>query len=448
MSDWNETAASIRAALGNTEDAVLDAIAGFGDKRGLLLYLSSLSKTDLVVEHLIRPLQQRITAGDEFENLEAYRSAALGGLSYRYANEIGEAVEETLQGGAALFLEGESRILVVSIGGMPTRAIGEPKVQTSIFGPKEGFVEAIDVNISLLRRRIRNADLRFVPLRLGGDNRARASLVCMEGKTDKSTIAEVRKRLERIRSESTFDTNQLMLQLNGRKKSKLFPVMLNIERPDAAAHYVLEGKLALLVDGSPYAVVTPVAFDDFFHFPEDRYMFPAAAKAVLALRYVAFLVSLLLPGLYIGLANYNVEILPITLMMAIAGQRTDAPFPSVIELLMVELIFELIWEATTRMPRAVGGALTIVGALVIGQAAVEAGIITNIIIIIVAMRAVTGYAIPYDEMVFLARFLRVSFVLAAAVFGLYGVFLGIAALICYVTSLRSFNRIPYFKTGG
>ncbi len=447
MNDWSETEASVREALGSTDDAVVNRIA-LGDKRGLLFYFSSLAATEQVAAKLTQPLNERLSNGNAFESLESFRSACLGGLPHRYASDIGQAVEFTLQGDAAVVAEGESSILVVQIGGVPTRAIGEPKVQTSIFGPKEGFVESLDINISLVRRRIRNANLRFRSIRLGGGNRAKLSLAYMEGKAEEESLRELLQRVERIHSESTFDTNQLMQQLYGKKKSKLFPVMLNIERPDAAAHYILEGKIALLEDGSPYAVVAPIAFDDFFHFPEDRYMFPAAAKAVLALRYIAFIIALLLPGVYIGLANYNVEILPISLMMAIAGQRTDAPFPSVIELLLVELIFELIWEATTRMPRAVGGALTIVGALVIGQAAVEAGIITNIIIIVVAMRAVTGYVIPYDEMVFLARFLRVAFVLAAAVFGLYGVFLGIAALICYVTNLRSFHDKPYFQSGG
>ncbi|WP_068604206.1 spore germination protein [Paenibacillus swuensis] len=419
----------LKEKLGSSDDVIWADIQ-LGERQGSIIYYSSLAVPEAVQRNIMQPLMLYASALGTSGALtvEQFRSRYMAGLQFAYIHTWEQLMKELLTGSAIINVEGEEEALAVSIGGYPVRSLEEPKTNNVLQGPKEGFVESMETNISLIRRRIRNPLLQFVPLQIGTVNQARAVLVYIEGTTDGAMVEAMTQRLNNLSLDYAMDTSQIMQFIQRQRGFHLVPYMLYIERTDAAASALLAGKLLIIMDGTPFVLVAPSNLSDFFIAQEDSYIFPPYAFLLKNMRYFAFFLAVLLPGIYIGLTNYNVEIIPISLAIAISGQRTDAPFPSVIELILLELLFELLRETTIRMPRLVGSTLTIAGAFVIGQAAVQAGLVTNIVMIIVALTMLATFALPYSDLINVARIVRLVFILLASFLGLFGLFLGFIAL--------------------
>lgn len=441
---WKERISRIRDYLGDSSDLVLLPIA-FGNKEGALLYYTSLTDQGAITDKIMKPLGY--SQSTEFTaSLERFRAAQLSVLEYRYADVLSDLASELLGGSAALLAEGEPQALTVRIGGIRYRAIEEPKVQTSIQGPKEGFTESLESNISLIRRRIRNRHLKFKAYDIGEETHNRLVVAYLEDLAPPALLDDLDRRLRQQTPHASFDVRDLVQFAEGRRSRTLFPSMKDTERTDTAAFHLNEGRVAVMLDGSPYVHICPALFTDFFRTTEDAYKHSFIGLALQFLRYFAFAVSFLLPAMYIGIANYNIEIIPVSLMLSISGQRSNAPFPSIVELLMIEATFEILREAALRMPRAVGPALTIVGALVIGEAVVASGLVSNILLIVVALSAVSSYAVPYHSFNSAVRIIRFTFTAVASLLGMYGVFLWLIAFLTYLSGLRSFGY-PYIGRG-
>ena len=220
---------------------------------------------------------------------------------------------------------------------------------------------------------------------------------------------------------------------------RFFPFLLNTERPDSACANLLEGKVIIIVDGSPFALISPVVFTDFFQSSEDYYQPFVMGSFIRFIRYISFMIALILPSLYVAISTFHHELMPTQLLISIQAQREGVPFPAVVGVLVMELTFEVLREAGVRMPRAVGQTVSIVGALVIGQAAVEAGLVSNVLVIVVAFTAIASFVSPIYNFSISTRLLRFVIFFAAPFFGLYGVLVFLVLMVIHLISLRSFG---------
>jgi spore germination protein KA len=265
----------------------------------------------------------------------------------------------------------------------------------------------------------------------------------MNSIVNQTVLKELKDRLNDIQVSAIFDSGNIE-ELITDKTFTFFPLALNTERPDSAAANIMDGKIVILVDGSPFALIVPAVFVNFFEISEDFYQPLYLGSFLRFIRYLSFMIALITPSVYVGVLTYHQELLPTSLLLSIIAQREGVPFPAVVEVLLMEITFEILREAGIRMPKAVGQMVSIVGALVIGQAAAEAGIISNIMIIIMAITAIANFVSPVYSFSSASRLIRFMLIISAACLGLYGVFLMLILMVAHLCSLRSFG-IPYLS---
>lgn len=353
-----------------------------------------------------------------------------------------ELIQAILGGYSVVLLDGIKEAFTVSLPGGMRRAIEEPSSQTVIRGPKEGFTEDISTNISLLRRRIRSADLRFEDRFIGSLTQTRVSVAYIQGIANPDVVKEVFARLDAIQTDSILESGYIEEFIQDVSFTP-FPTVMNTERPDSVAGNLLEGLVAVLVDGTPFVLLLPVTFFKFFLSSEDYYQRYDISSFLRLIRLFSFISALLLPSIYIAVTTFQQEMIPTTLLISLAAQREGTPLPALLEALIMELTFEVIREAGVRMPRVVGPAISIVGALVLGQAAVQAGLVSAAMVIIVSFTAISSFVIPTFSMSAAARLVRFALMLLAGSFGLFGILAGIIPLFIHLVSLSSFG-VPYF----
>ncbi|MDO7906428.1 spore germination protein [Paenibacillus sp. JX-17] len=412
-----------------------------------VIFLESMAKQDYVDRSVVHSLLgiPGHTAGeqaDDAEQMFRHMQAQALAIGHTQIHEDWKAMMNALLNGQTLvFLDGIKKVIGCSTFGVPERSVAEPTTQLVIRGPKDSFVESIFTNISLIRRRIRNAALRTEMFQVGFESRTGLLMVYVEGIADAKIVDEARKRIERIGIDAVFDSGQIEEMIEDQSFTP-FPTVYNTERPDAAAYSLIEGRVVLIVDGSPFVLVVPTGFAHFFKSTADYAERFAIAIFMRLIRYMSFIILVLGPSLYIALTTYHYEMIPTPLLISLLAQRETVPFPAFIEAMLLEIAFEILREAGVRMPRAVGQTVSIVGALVLGQAAVDAGIVTPLLTIVVALTGIASFALPSYDMSVAGRLFRFMFMVLAAVFGLYGVTLGLIAMVAHMNSLRSFG-VPY-----
>ncbi|WP_217593662.1 spore germination protein [Cohnella sp. GbtcB17] len=350
-------------------------------------------------------------------------------------------VQAMLNGEVVIIGAGRSGGLSVAIPGGPSRSIEEPSSQTVVRGPKDGFTENLADNLSLVRRRLRTPDLRIEDRILGRYTRTKIAVVYIHGIVQPVILDELRRRLDKIDIDSILESGYIEELIQDTAWTP-FPTIQNTERPDSVSAYLLEGHAAVLVDGTPFALLLPVTFFKFFLSSEDYYQRHDIASFVRMIRFFSFFVSLLLPSLYIAVTTFQQEMIPTTMLISLAAQREGIPLPALLEALLMELTFEVIREAGIRMPRVIGPAISIVGALVLGQAAVQAGLVSGAMVIIVSFTAIASFVIPALGMSAAIRLMRFLLMLLAGSFGLFGVLIGMIPLLLHLVALRSFG-VPY-----
>lgn len=356
-----------------------------------------------------------------------------------------------LTGHVVVLVDGEHYALAVPVSGGERRSVQEPTSQTVVRGPKEGFTEEINTNMTLIRRKIRTPDLKFLMHHIGDVTQTSVAVTYIHGIAKPEVVEEVTKRLNSIRTDSILESGYIEEFIQDAPITP-FPTMINTERPDTVAGSLLDGQVAILVDGTPFALIAPVTFFNFFQTTEDYYQRYDISTFLRAIRLMSFLVSLLLPSTFIALTTFQQEMIPTTLLITLAAQREGVPFPALLEALLMEITFEVIREAGVRMPRAIGPAISIVGALVIGQAAVEAGLVSGAMVIVVSFTAISNFVIPYFSMATAVRLMRFPFMLLAGTLGLFGILVGAVPLLVHLISLKSFGAdymmpfSPFYKS--
>lgn len=348
---------------------------------------------------------------------------------------------DLLAGNTVFLLDNCKRFLTVTTNSEAGRAIEEPSSQTVIRGPKDGFTEKILTNILLIRKKIRNKALRVENFSIGNITKTTVCIMYIDQIARTEIVQEIRDRLGKIEIDGILDSGYIEEFIKDDRYS-LFPTFFSSERPDTVAANLLEGKVAILVDGTPYVLTAPALMMEFFQASEDYYHHFLAASLMRFFRLIACVLTLLVPATYIAITTFHQEIIPTPLLISIAAQREGVPFPAFFEALLMESTFEILREAGIRMPRAIGSAISIVGALVLGQAAVEAGIISAVIVIVVAITAISSFAIPNYEMSNAIRTIRFVLMIMAGILGLYGVFMSLIILTLHLCKIKSIT-IPY-----
>lgn len=351
-----------------------------------------------------------------------------------------------LSGNTVIIIEGFNGAVAASTAGWEDRGVTEPASQTVVRGPREGFSENFRTNTSLIRRKINNPNLYCEQKQIGTITKTNIAVMYIKGIVNDKVVEEVHQRLDRIDIDGILESGYIE-ELIQDDTFTPFPTIYNTERPDVVAGCLLEGRVAIVVDGTPFVLIVPSLFIQSFQVPEDYYQRADIATLLRILRIICFLIALIGPSFYIAVTTYHQEMLPTPLLISLAAQREGVPFPAFVEAMIMEVTFEILREAGIRMPRAVGQAVSIVGALVLGQAAVEAGIISASMVIVVSITAIANFVFPAYNMAISVRMLRFVMMALSASFGLYGITLGLLALLLHLNSLRSFG-IPYMAPFG
>lgn len=326
----------------------------------------------------------------------------------------------------------------IEVKGFQQRSIDKPSNETVIKGPHEAFVENIRTNTSLIRRIINNENLIIENIEVGKITKTKCAVCYMDNITNSDLINEVKYRLNNLEVDSVLSAGELE-QLIVDSNNLGIPQVLSTERPDKATKYLLNGRVIIIINGSPYALIMPAVLIDFLTSPEDSNLKVNFGNFLRGLRVLACFITLLLPGLYIAVTSFHQEILPTSLLYSILASRASVPFPIIAEILLMEFSFELIREAGLRVPSAIGSTIGIVGALVLGQAAVSAGIVSPILIIIVAITGIASFAIPDFSFGFHLRYFRFLFILLGYMAGFLGIAIGLFVYISLLCSLQSFG---------
>lgn len=354
-----------------------------------------------------------------------------------------EIIKQILNGLTALFVEGNQECVLIESRGYEKRSVSTPLDESVIKGPQEAFTENLRTNLTLVRKIIKNKDLVTEMMPMGKAENTTCAIMHIKGITNPKIVQEVKRRIGSINIDFIAGDGGLD-QLIEDHPFSLFPQILSTERPDKTASFLIDGKVAIICDGSPYASIAPITFFRFFHTSEDttlRWQFGTFLRLI---RMVAAFLATFLPGLFVALTLYHQEMIPTELLFSLSRARENIPIPSILELLVMELFFELMREAGVRLPGAIGQTLGIIGAIILGSAAVAAGIVSPILIMVVSITGLCSFAIPNYSIAFGVRITRFIFFFFGAIAGFYGIAAGIFIFGGLACSMKSFG-VPYFS---
>ena len=417
-----------------------------------LVYIDGLTNNDMVERTILRPLlyEWRETKENPKGNTtiplkediwEEIFDRQMESVDIIQQEGLMDVVGAVLKGDTAIFMDGNGKACILSTKRFPSRSMMPPQKEAGLKGPKDCFIESLRNNTALMRRRIRDPKMKVKQIVVGQRSRTDCALVYHEDFVEKRLLKSVMEKLNAFAIDGIQDSGML-LHLLEEKWYSPFPQLQTTERPDKAASAVLEGRIVLVVDNSPEVIILPSTWNSFFQAADDYYNRFAVGSFARALRYFAAYITVLLPGLYVAITCYYPQVLPTQFLLAIVGARTDITFPIVVEVLIMELLFELLREAGIRLPGPLGNTIGVVGGLIVGQAAVEASLVSTIVVIVVALTAIASFVIPNEEFSSTFRLLKFLMIGLGAIGGLYGIMLGIMALRVHLASLESFG-IPY-----
>ncbi len=402
-------------------DAALVSIEGMVDRH-------------MMADAVILPLMQMDPVYPNAELLmQEIREKVLGFVDLLKAEDMETLIELIISGFAAILIDG---VAVASLGGLQAfmiRGVSEPSTEVGVRGSREGFTEAIRVNISMVRRRLKTPQLTFEMSSVGTQSRTAVCLCYMRDRVSKRLLRDVRCRLKRCELEMVLDSGYLQPFLEGKNHSA-FSGVDTTERPDTLCGKIAEGRIGVLVDGTPFALVIPYLFSEHFQSMDDYTQRPLYASFIRIIKYVSFFVSLLLPGIYVAVGTHHAEMLPSVFLLSFINSDRSTPFSLTVEALLIHFVFEIMREAGLRFPKSVGHAVSIVGALVIGESAVRAGLVSAPMVIVVALTSISAFVIPslYGSI----ATLRFVFIVLGGSLGIYGVALGTLLLVVSVCSLN------------
>lgn len=429
----------MQAALRDCEDVVMRSFFMEGVPL-LMIYADNIVDSDAVRQSILETIML-IYNGKGGADLQALLDGAIAIGEVRKAVTVTEVCDGVLWGETVVLMDGSDFAVIASTKQYPTRGVSKAETEVVVQGPKDAFLESIAVNIVLLRRRIHDTRLKLKRKQLGSRSRTDAALLYMEDLVRPEVLRRVEQQLMQVELKGILDSGAVEQLLEKRQYSP-FPQLQMTERPDKTASALLEGRVVLLVDNSPYAILLPATLNTFFQAAEDYYERWEMMSFIRLIRYGAAFLAVALPGLYIAFSVYHPQLLPTALALKVADTRRNIPFSVVGEVVIMELAFELLREAGIRLPSPVSSTIGIVGGIIIGSAAVEAGLVSPAVVIISALTGICTFVIPNVSVVSALRLSKYLVILLAAVFGIFGVWTALLLLLAHLCSLTSYG-IPY-----
>lgn len=411
--------------------------------KAFLIFVDGLVNNNLINESLLKSLMldARVAplSPDKDNAFLHVKESALSIAGTKECTTLKNAIDAVLSGDVVLFLDGADKALILSIRGWPGRPVIEPITETVVRGPREGFVETLRTNTALIRRKIKTPNLKFETMKIGKETQTDVCIVYLKNIVNEKIVQEVKNRLEKIEIDAILESGYIESFIEDAPLS-IFPTVGNSEKPDIISAKLLEGRVAILVDGTPFGLIVPYLLVEAFQNSEDYYSRPFFSSLIRILRYISFGLSILAPAAYVAITTFHQELIPAPLLITMAASLEGLPFPPVIEALVMGAIFEILREAGVRLPRPVGQAVSIVGALVLGESAVSAGFIGAPMVIVVAITAISSFVVPV--LTEAGAIVRILLTVLAGFSGLYGIMLGLAGLLTHLCALRSFG-VPY-----
>lgn len=404
------------------------------DKQAELVYIRSVVDAAQLQQIVIKPFFELASE----QHVEAYLTSLPNQQEVTSKEQV---LLELTKGSVVVRLKNE--LLLLDIKKVNTNTVRETSIEPTILGPQYALSEDIITNLNLIRQRYHKPSLTVETVEVGEKSQQSLAIIYDEEFVREGVLKQIKSKIESLDEPVIQSTTQLQRLINVRKRS-LIPTMMTTERTDRVVYNLAEGKVVLLLDGAPTTIIAPAVFWDFMTSMEDNYGLYWVTKFSKFLRYLGLFTSLILPGLYVAATSFNPEVFRVELALSIAGSRIGVPYPSFVEVLFMLIVMELLTEASIRLPKAVTGTATTVGGLILGTAATEAALASNIMIIIVALVAISTFVIPINEMGFAIRFVRYLLLFAATAAGLAGLALGIIGILMYLASMESFGE-PYFK---
>lgn len=415
------------------------------ETRASIIFIDSLASRDTIDFAILQPLMliANLNDGKTDDRLEMVKRRLLPGNQVTEVDNLRAVTEDVLSGATCLLIEERDIALSIETRSWEHRSIDKPSAEMVVRGPQEAFNETLKSNLALIRRRMRTPDLISEMLKVGTLSRVDCAVLYIEGLTNPELVDEVKRRILETKADHIQDTG-ILEQFIEEKPYVLAPQTISTERPDRMAAFLAEGYVGIMLDGSPFGLVLPATFWSLLQSAEDYFLRWPFGAFLRAIRTLALILAIFLPAIYLALTNFHPEMIPTDLLLAIAASREKVPFPTAVEVLIMEISIELIREAGVRIPGVIGPTLGIVGALILGQAAVAASIVSPILVVIVAITALGAFAVPNFNMAFAIRLYRFVYVLLAAALGFYGVAIGVFIQLTTYVNLKSFG-VPYMS---
>lgn len=436
----------IEQYIGRNPDVVFRCLQS--DNHGfeaVVVYIDGLADSRVIQEHVIKPVLKEVTGAEIHTHMASKTGDAIKSIitaaNIKESRMLDECILEVLMGNTLLLVEGNTCALILSSPGWRKRAPSEPISEPSTRGARDGFIETLQDNIVRLRRRIKDPEFTITKLKIGQRTKTDIALAYIKSIANRELVNEVTERVKRIDIDGILASGILEQCIEDNYLS-LFPQVQFTERPDKISAAILEGRVAILTDNTPFVLIVPATFSMFMQVPEDYYDRVIYSSIIRVLRYLAFFISLFLPAIYVSLISYHHGLLPTKLAIFIAATREGVPVPSLIEALTMETTLEILREAGVRLPKSIGQAVGIVGGLVIGEAAVRAGLVSPVMVVVVALTAVASFSVPQYAIGIPIRILRFTMMIVAGILGLYGVMLVFIMITVHLAKLKSYG-VPY-----
>ncbi|MBK1811156.1 spore germination protein [Clostridium sp. YIM B02505] len=429
----------IEAALNECPDIIKKVVYIEGQYEGFFIYMKEIVNYDVTQRDFIKPITAlKLKDLTEEKNINNIPSSI---ISFLHSTE---EVLDSVMTGAAVFVCEKLPFAVASLSlAYEKRSIEEPITEKNVRGSHEGFVEALDVNISILRRGIKNNKLKFKQITLGRQTKQIAAVAYISGIANEGLVNNVYNKLQSIDIDGVPNVGYIEQTIIDFPNT-IFPQFQSTERPDKAIPSLLEGRIIVMLNGTPRVIIAPVSFFSFFQAMDDYTFMWLSGSFSRLVRVIAFILALFLPSMYIAVVSFHYYAVPLSLLVSLAESRAKVPFPPIIEALILEFTVEMIREAAIRLPTYVGTAISVVAGLIIGQAAVEAGIVSNLLIIIVAVTAIASYTLPSQDMAVAVRILRFVYMIVTSIFGIIGIVMAFALTAAHLIRLESLGQ-PYFQ---
>lgn len=439
----NENKEQIKIRTNNSPDNVFKDMKVFNASICVVAN-ETLADKNLIDKYVLRYLtNSRMLKDFKTKNLIKYLNEYIPAQKITIINNFEALFKDLFSGFCILLIDGYDEALAIEMRISLDSGISAAQNEPMLKGPRDAFSENYQTNVGLIRKRIRTENLWLEETTLGNLGKSKIGIMYIKDIASQELVDQIVKKIKDIEIDTILDSNYVIEMISKNKKS-FFPNYISTERPDNVSGYLLDGRIAIIVENTPYAVIIPALFLDFFHVPSDKYQKSSNVNFTRLTRIIAFMITLFLPAIYIALSTYNFEAIPERLLISFAAQKEGVPFPTIIEVIMMIITFEILKESDIRTPQAIGGSLSIVGALVLGEAAVAAGIVSPITIIVVAVTSICGMIIYSFDVVNGIRRWRSIFLIFSAIAGLIGFLVALIIFIINVSSIKSFG-IPYLS---